>query len=257
MRNKLYIGPDPDIEIPKGGCLLLDGREWTIPAWRRPRVFDPRTCSFNPLADLDYRKRCDIVDVFDVLFSRGETTLTKDMGLEFIADLLEREPKSFKELADMIDEPDKKSSPGHIWAYNKVRRFMRSPVLSKVFCERPNFSFKRGSVNHARIDRAELGPFDANALGLFLIAQFPGQIIVPNYGPYARPFHTALIEQGRLIAGVRMLSQLKGELHDMALLMEKEAAGCTYDDAAEIAKYDCKHQPHTDGYDTFIRAAMA
>jgi hypothetical protein len=256
MRNKLYIG-EPDIELPRGGCLLIDGTLWDVPAWRRPRIFDPLDSSFNPLADLDYRKSCDIVDIFDALFARGETTLTKDMGLEFIADLLEHRPKSFEELADLIPEPDKKSSPGHTWAHGKVRRILRSPVLRKVFCERPNFTFKRGSVNQARINRAELGTFDANALGLFLIANFSGQIIVPNFGPYVRPFHSSLIDEQRLIAGVRTLSQLKGELRDAMMLMEKVGQGCTYDDAQELAKYDCKHPPHTDGYDTFIKSVMA
>ena len=50
-----------------------------------------------------------------------------------------------------------------------------------------------------------------------------------------------------------MLSHLKGELLGMAMLMEKIASDCTHDDALEIAKYDCKHRLHTDGYDTFIK----
>jgi hypothetical protein len=154
----------------------MDSYFWDIPAWRRPRTFDPLVNSFNPLEDLDYRKACTVVDIFDAIFSRGETTLTKDMGLDFISDVLDRKPASFAEFADMIEQPDKKSSPGHVWAYSKVRRNLRSPILRDVFCGRPNFTFKRGSVNQARTNRAELGSFDALTLGLFLIAQFSGQI---------------------------------------------------------------------------------
>ena len=254
--NKLFVGRNFEIEIPRGGCLLIDTTARAIPDWRRPRIFDPLLNSFNPLANLDYRKSCDIVDIFDALFLRGDTTLTKETGLDYIAELLERRPKSFQELADLIPTPDKKSTTGHQWAYAKVRRILRSPVLSKVFCERPNFSFKRGSVNQARIDRSELGPFDTLALGLFLIAEFPGQIIVPNFGPYARPLHAALIDENRLIAGVRTLSQLKGELHDMALLMEKVGQGCIYDDAQVLAKYE-GHIPGTNAFNAFVDAAMA
>lgn len=253
--NTLHVGFS-NIELPRGGCLLIDSELRDIPEWRRPRTFDPLLNSFNPLAHLDYKKACTIVDIFDALFSRGETTLTKEMGLEFIADLLDQKPASFKAMADMIEEPDKKSPPGHVWAYSKVRRFMRSPVLSKVFCDRPNCTFKRGSVNQARIDRAEIGAFDALALGLFLIAEFPGQIIVPEFGRYARPFHASLIDESRLIAGVRTLSQLKGELHDMALLMEKVGRGCTFDDAQVLAKYEGLI-PGTNAFNARVEAMMS
>lgn len=53
-------------------------RSRNVPEWR-PRTFDPLEHSFNPLADLDYRKAYDVLDVFDALFMRDETTLT--MGL--------------------------------------------------------------------------------------------------------------------------------------------------------------------------------
>jgi hypothetical protein len=262
MRSKLYIGPDPDIEIPKkGGCLLIDNKVQDIPEWRHPRIFDPLLDnSFNPLADLDYLKKCTIVDIFDALFPRGDTTLTKEMGLEYIADTLDREPKSFRELADLIPLPDKKSLPGHIWAYSKVRRILRSPVLKAVFCNKPNFAFKRGSVNQVRIDWAELGTFDALALGLFAINEFDGPIIIPSFHKYARPFHTSLIERDRLIAGVPTLSQLKGELHDMALLMEMEGRRCTYKDAQSLAeRAGLRPDPTREDnpYNRFIDDAMA
>jgi hypothetical protein len=90
----------------------------------------------------------------------------------------------------------------------------------------------------ARINRAELGEHDARILGSLLISQCKGQIIVPDFGFYARNFHASLIREGRLIAGVYTLSALDEQLRQMCLLMETEAAGCTYEDAQALAKYE-------------------
>lgn len=258
------------MDLPKCGCLLIDSKVLEIPDHRHPRIFDPLEDHFNPFVDIDYRKCCDILDTFDAIFDKaGATTLTKEAGLEYIADILfdpehpERSPKNFIELLERIGEPDKKSLPGHIWAYSKVRRILRSPILRDVFCERPNFTFKRGSVNQARIDRAELGPFDANVLGLFLIAQFKGQIVIPHYAPYARPMHISLIEENRLIAGVRTLSQLKErsqELHDIVLTVETIPRQCNYADAVTLAE-NAGERPdplrQNNDYDDYINEAMA
>jgi hypothetical protein len=42
----------------------------------------------------------------------------------------------------------------------------------------------------------------------------------------------------------------------MSLLMETEAAGCTYEDAEVLAKYD-GHVPGTNAYNSFVQRAMA
>jgi len=75
----------------------------------------------------------------------------------------EQAPKDFYDLLEKIGEPDKKDS-GHVWAYNKTRRILRSPVLSKVFTGSITLSLKKGSVNQARIRRNEHVGFDARAL---------------------------------------------------------------------------------------------
>lgn len=92
-----------------------------------------------------------------------------------------------------------------------------------------------------------------------LIFKSKGQIIIPDFGRYARDFHVALADEDRLIIGVKTLSQIRkyDELLDRCLLMERIGAGCIYDDAVELAKYDCIHPPRTDGYDTFIKSIMA
>lgn len=256
--NKLYIGLNKDIELPGAEFLFIND---TVPKFKQARIFDPLKHSFNPFADLDYRKACIIVDIFDALFTRGESTLTKDTGLDFLADALEEDIRG---LPDLVTTPDKKSTSGHMWAYSKVRRILRSPVLKKVFCSKPNFHLNPKSVILARISRKELGTFDALALTLFLIASWPGQLVIPSFNRYARPFHTELIEDNRLIAGITTFSQIKDEdLRDQCLLIpDKVGSRCTFTDAQKLAEYDEDLMrrnlvPGTDGYKSFIAEVMA
>jgi hypothetical protein len=136
-----------------------------------------------------------------------------------------------------------------------------SPVLKSVLCQPLNqYSFKKGSSIVAKINRAELGDRDARILGALLIAQFKGQITVPDFGFYARDFHASLIWENRLIAGVHTLSELDDGLRDMCLLMEKVGMGCTFEDAATLAKYEGLLPDSTrekNPYNAFIKEAMA
>jgi hypothetical protein len=89
----------------------------------------------------------------------------------------------------------------------------------------------------ARINRAELGDFDALVLGLLLTSHFEGQVIVPDFGFYRRDFHSRQIHEERLIAGVNTLNELAPRLRRIALLIkEKQASGATVEDAEELAK---------------------
>jgi hypothetical protein len=45
-------------------------------------------------------------------------------------------------------------------------------------------------------------------IGLLLIAQFKGQLVIPSFGFYGRDAHVNLIEEDRLIAGVNTLGEL-------------------------------------------------
>jgi hypothetical protein len=98
----------------------------------------------------------------------------------------------------------------------------RRPQNRKVLCGRPNFSFSEGKIV-ARVNRAELGDFDALVLGLLLVNQAQGQLVIPDLGFYGRDFHSRLIREKRLIAGVSYLDELPeraphrrqgGERHD-------------------------------------------
>jgi hypothetical protein len=55
-----------------------------------------------------------------------------------------------------------------------------SPVLRRVLCNPTNFSFNPNSVIQARIDRVELGDFDALVLGLLLMSHTKSQLVVPE-----------------------------------------------------------------------------
>lgn len=237
MKNAIYIGTDPHIELPKGGFLYIHDE---VPITKDARYFDPRIHSFNPLKGIDYRKACDIVDVFEALFCVTNGTLTETTGLDCIAEALDRIPDSGKTIASLdglIPEPDKKSSTGEVWAYGKLRRLMRSPILKRMLCSPTNFSFNPRSTIMARVNRAELSEFDALAVGLFLIAHFRGNIIVPDFGFYGRDTHTALIRENRLIAGVHSLDDLPDKLRRAVLTIEdKTITGALYDDAVELAK---------------------
>jgi hypothetical protein len=59
-----------------------------------------------------------------------------------------------------------------------VADLLASPVLSRVLCNPTNFSFNPNSVILARLNRAELGDFDALILGLLLMAQCKRQVVV-------------------------------------------------------------------------------
>jgi hypothetical protein len=61
---------------------------------------------------------------------------------------------------------------------------LRRPVPVKDFA----FSGRDTKV-FARLNRAELGDFDAFVFGTLLISQFKGQVIVPDFGFYGRESH--------------------------------------------------------------------
>jgi hypothetical protein len=82
-----------------------------------------------------------------------------------------------------------------------------------------------------------------------------GQIVIEDFGFYARPFYTGSVREDRLMAGVYILSELDEKLRQMCLLMETEAVGCTYEDAATLAKYE-GHVPGTNAFNTFVKRAM-
>jgi hypothetical protein len=86
------------------------------------------------------------------------------------------------EVNDLSKLDGDKKNDGDKEALAIVEDLLLSPVLRDVLCKQTNLSFREGrSSIVARIDRAELGEYDARILGSFLISQFKGQIIVPDF----------------------------------------------------------------------------
>lgn len=249
--NRIYVGTKRTLEIPRGNCLVICDE--LIPTKRRVQVFDPTRHGFNPLEGLDYRKACDLVDIIGALFPGGDETLTKTTGLEAIFDALDDDPTS---LDGLIPEPDKKSTSGQFWAYGKVRRIMRSPVLRKMLTARTAFQFNPKVVTMARINRAALGEFDSLAVALFLMMQFKGQIVLDDGGFYLRDMHSALMRENRLIFGVNSLEELPTKIRRMVSTTEREAHGASYDDAVQLALY-AGYQRGANDFNDEVEKAMA
>lgn len=92
---------------------------------------------------------------------------------------------------------------------------------------------------------------------LLLIAQFEGQVVIPDFGFYGRDVHANLIRQDRLIAGVNFLDELSPRLRKSVLLIkDKMPSGCTFEDAKTLAMY-ARHTRGTNAYNDFVQAAMA
>jgi hypothetical protein len=271
MSNKLFLGDEKDDLIKndfsnfqksaKPAVYIAD--ELPIPDWHRPTIFNPTKHHLNVLKDNTYETRTDFVQIIDILFSRGDDTLTKDTGLDFIAECLEDKPRS---LAQLIPRPGRKAPPGHIWAYNKMRTLLRSPVLNRVFDPTGTpFDFDAEGVVLAYINRRELRDFTALALGLFLMSHCKGQIFVRDGHFYLRDMHVNLLYEDRLWLGLTHLDQLKRkapELRDEVVsIKDKAFAHVRYKDAIELAedaglKPDPTHTINGNPYDNFINRVM-
>ena len=220
--NVLRVGFTKSVDLPKGGYLLIDDEVRDIP---KSRVFDPMQHSFNPLKGIDYKRARELAELFYTINPQGENTLTVRNGKRALlkalmqADRLDK-AKGDEEVSGMLDD------------------ILLSPVLRRVLCNPTNFSFKETSIIQARINRVELGDFDALVLGLLLMSHFKGQLVVPDLGFYGRDIHSRLIREERLVAGVNFLSEMPEKLKKTALLIdEKIPNGATVEDAEELAKY--------------------
>jgi hypothetical protein len=109
----------------------------------------------------------------------------------------------------------------------------------------------------ARLNRAELGEFDALVLGLLLIGHFKGQLVIPDLGFYGREAHASLIREERLIAGINFLGELSPKLRNAVLLIkEKQGRGATAEDAETLAAYTSKFARGSVGFAADVERAM-
>jgi hypothetical protein len=239
--NTLHVGFSKSIDLPKGGFLLIDDEVRDIP---RSRVFDPMKHSFNPLKGIDYKRARELAELFYTISPQGDNTLTVRNGKRAMLRALMK--------ADRLD---------HVKGDEEVSALINdllvSPILRRVLCNPTNFSFNPNSVIQARIDRVELGDFDALVLGLLLMSHFKGQLVVRDLGFYGRDIHSRLIREGRLIAGVNFLDELSEKLRRTVLLInEKIPSGATVEDAEELARYE-RLARGTNGFMDFVAKAIA
>jgi hypothetical protein len=258
MNNSLLIGTadktQPLLDITRPGFLLIDDGPIADAFLEhfRAREFDPHRDSFNPLRGMDYRRARDFAATVYTASPEGKDTLTARNGRRALTRLILEAPR--------LDQlPRAESDPGTAEALATVDDLLLSPVLRGALCGTRGFRLS-GSVV-ARINRAELGDFDAFVLASLLIGQSKGQVIVPDFGFYGRLHHAGLIRQGRLTAGLNYLSELEPKLRQAVLLMEnKQGQGCSFDDAVVLASYAHLVPDHTrddNPYNRFIRACMA
>jgi hypothetical protein len=238
--NKLFLGINKQIELPESNFLYLHD---DIPNIPRARVFDISHHSFNPLKHITYKKARELAQVLYTLYPQGENTLTVRNGKY---DLLKALLTTTR--LDKIDVSDEVNA--------MIADLLISPVLTHVLCRPTNFSFNPQSVILVRLNRAQIGDFDALALGLFLINHYPGQLVIPDFGFYARDAHAGLVRDNRLIAGINSLAELPLQLRkEMLLIKDKIPQGCLLEDAKTLAAY--AHIPEaTNAWHAFLEAAM-
>jgi hypothetical protein len=251
--NHLLVGTADKTEhllqLTRYGFLLIDDgpiADAFLARFPRAKLFDPTIHSFNPLRGMDYKRARDFAGALYTASPEGENTLTVRNGKRAMTRLLLNSPTRLDRIVGE-DEADAE-------ALATVDDVLLSPVLRRVFCNPTNFSFK-GSVV-ARIDRSQLGDFDAFVLASLLIGQFRGQVIVPDFGFYGRPLHTNLIRQTRLIAGVQVLAELEPKLRQVVLtIKDKRADNTTAEDAETLAQY-AGLVPDTTGHTDFVQRAV-
>lgn len=231
--------------------LLDDGpvAEKFIAKFSTAKVFDPAKHSFNPLAGIDYKKARDFATLLYSLSPQGENTLTVRNGKRALTKIL---------LANTtrLDRLKFDGSDAHQEAKGMIDDLLLSPVLKRVLCSPTNFKFTKDTSVIAKLDRAELGDFDAFVLGTLLIGQSQGQVLVPDGGFYLRPFHMSLIRQNRLTCSVSRLEELPPSLKQaMLLIKDKRGSGCTYDDAETLALY-AGHERNTRGFQDYVQGVM-
>jgi hypothetical protein len=248
--NKLIIGlADKTSALPtKQGFLLIDDgpiADHFLKKQKRAVLFDHAEHSLNPLAGMTYQQARELTAV--LYGSEGKDTLTVRNGKRSLTRMLLE--------ADSLDKIKGGKSDADKEAQATVDDILLSPVLRDVLCRRTNFTFKEGQSIVAKINRAEIGDNDAFILGSLLISQFKGQIIVPDFGFYARDFHASLVRQNRLIAGIYSLSELDKKLRQLCLLMPKVPLQCTVEDAQVLALYEGL-TPGTVAYSDYVSGAV-
>ena len=251
--NTLIVGSDrqPILRyIPNDNFLLIDDGpicEAVAASGRTVRVFDVENCSFNPLKDIDYRRAREFAATLFGADPGGDTTLTVRNGKRALTKLA---LKGFERLDRITGD---RKDPATAEALGTIDNVLLSPVLERVLNRPSNFS-PEGTII-ARLDRAALGDFDCFVLANLLVSLYPGQVVIPDFGFYACGFHTTLIRQRRLIAGITSFDEVPRLRNQLLQIPDKIASCCTPDDAAVLARY-AGIVPNSNAWNDFIETSI-
>jgi hypothetical protein len=239
--NILSVGLDkaPLLKhLPSRFLLIDDGSFIDRINLPRAKVFDVLQHSFDPLRRIDHKKARELADLFYAADPGGENTLTVRDGKRALTKLLLSGQPLDRITGDRTEKPV-------LEALGVLENALLSPVLRNIFLRATNFYFSsRSSGDYtpsliiARIDRAELGDFDAFLLGNLLISRYPGPVVVPDFGFYAYRSHVSLIRQGRLIAGVNFFDEVPNLKNELLTIPTKIGRHCTPEDAELLARYE-------------------
>lgn len=90
------------------------------------------------------------------------------------------------------------------------------------------------------------------------MAQYQGQIIVPDGGFYLRDSHVRFVREGWLICGTHTLKVPPEALRSSLPRFDRTIPSrVTFVDAVELARYDCKFPAGANKYNAFIERCMA
>jgi hypothetical protein len=234
--NSLLIGNADKtkrlLQLAQQPFLLIDDGELCdafLREFPRATLFDIAHHTFNPLQQgIDYKGARDFATA---IYGEKDLMTYRD-GKRALTRILLQSPR-----LDKLTEVNHKGTPD---ALDTIDDLLLSPVLRRVLCNPTNFSFKGSMI--AKIDRAEVGDFDAFVLAVLLVQQFRKQVIVPDFGFYARDFHTSLIRENRLVASLNSLSEVSAPMQQALLgIKSKTIYRTTSDDAKRLIVYT-KHQ---------------
>jgi hypothetical protein len=241
--NRLEIGiAETPFEYPQGSLVITDDQT----PKRGEVLFDYSEHGLSPLP-LKYPMNRE----FAAALWPDKDLMTYRNGQMALADHVVK--------ADRLDHIKYTTSDDDKEVRRVVKNVLLSPLLKKMLRKPIPRWLNSGSTVLARLNRKEIGDFDAQIIANILMLVFKGPVAIEDFGGYARDHHARLIREGRLIARVRKLSQLPEKIEDVRHLMENVPIGCSYDDAVKLAS-EARLKPDPDrknnDYNEFIKTAM-
>ena len=254
--NLLIVGSDKSEivdHLPEAFLYIDDAIDIPIPRRRKVTRFDLSTHAFNPLRDMTYTRARAFIGVLDAVFPEGEDTLTRKSSNFALLNALLAGPTRLDRL---VPRPGKAvKDTGALDAHQKIQTLLLSPVLKRFLCNPTNFSLQ--GIVLAQLDRSRLSEFDCFVIANLLISNYPGQVVIPDFGFYACAFHSSLIRQRRLIAGVNFLDEVPALKNNLLLIETKLARHASAGDAEILADLCSGFARGQKGHTDFIQDAVS